>query len=221
MADYDPEMGRRMHQHLLGMNLETPMKQVSEEDLTDSRSQSVLEGAHRIIMEELGLDLSDDSLMDTPRRVAKMYQEELFYGLDYAKFPKATVFKNSAHYDEMLAVTVSINSFCEHHFLPFIGKAHIAYIPSGKFLGLSKFNRIADFFARRPQVQERLTEQISAAFIYLLDTKDVAVVIKAEHFCSTIRGVKDSCGDTISSKLCGKFRDVPELRQEFISLTRS
>lgn len=219
MADYDPELGRKIHHRLLELGLETPFKQVSEKDLSDSRSRSVLEGAHKAIMEELGLDLSDDSLRDTPKRVAKMYQEELFYGLDYGNFPKATTFKNPG-YDEMLAVTVSVNSFCEHHFLPFVGQAHVAYIPDKKFLGLSKFNRIVDFFGRRPQVQERLTEQISAALRFILDTEDVAVVIKAEHMCATIRGVKDSCGDTFSSKLCGRFRSVPELRQEFISLTR-
>lgn len=216
MADYDPTLGQLVHERLVKLNLETPM--VPPPSWDQVKPYNVIEYSQQEIMKDLGLDLSDDSLKDTPSRVAKMYTEELFYGLDYGKFPKTTVFENKAGYDEMLATTVSLNSFCEHHFLPFIGRAHIAYIPGRKFVGLSKFNRIVDFFARRPQVQERLTEQIAACLRLILDTDDVAVVLKAEHYCVKIRGVKDSCGDTVTSKMSGKFFTVPSLRSEFINL---
>jgi GTP cyclohydrolase I len=178
-----------------------------------------IQSSHQSIMDALRLDMCDDSLKDTPKRVSKMYMDELFYGLDYNKFPNATAFQNPG-YDEMLATVCTVQSFCEHHFLPFIGTAHVAYIPGDKFLGLSKFSRIVDFFARRPQVQERLTAQISAALQYILNTKDVAVVIKAEHYCAKIRGIKEPCGETVTSQLRGKFRDVDILRHEFMSLTR-
>lgn len=218
MADIDPELGMRLHEELKRRNLETPMTDYPGLDLEGRGNLMRLSQFNT--MRALGLNLEDDSLAGTPRRVAKMYQEELFYGLDYNNFPKISVFKNKANYDEMLAVSCTVQSSCEHHFLPFIGTAHVAYIPGAKFLGLSKFNRVVDFYSRRPQVQERLTEQISAVFRILLETEDVAVVIKAEHYCVKLRGVKDSCNETITSKLCGKFRDVPELRSEFISLTR-
>lgn len=211
----DPNLGFEIRQRLMDLGIETPITIPS-----GLRAHANIMDAHTTIMEELGLDLNDDSLRDTPSRVAKMYREELFYGLDYNNFPSATVFENKGRYDEMLATNVTVQSFCEHHFLPFIGTAHIAYIPGDKFLGLSKFNRIVDFFARRPQVQERLTVQIAAAFKFLLKTEDVAVVIKAEHYCVKIRGIKDTCGETVSSSLSGRFRTVPELRAEFLALTR-
>lgn len=217
----DPELGKRVHQALLDKGIETPMtkREITLRPLHDSEAVTDMTAAHKAIMEALRLDLRDDSLKDTPTRVAAMYQWELFYGLDYNNFPKASTFKNPG-YDEMLAVNCTVQSFCEHHFLPFIGTAHVAYIPGERFLGLSKFNRIVDFFSRRPQVQERLTEQISCALRLILETDDVAVVIKAEHYCVKIRGVKDTCGETVTSRLTGKFRDVPELRAEFIGLTR-
>ncbi len=201
--------------------LETPMRKMTEENIrANGGLYPTIEGSHSVIMQVLGLDLSDDSLQGTPKRIAKMYIDELMYGLDYDNFPKCTVFENKAKYDEMLAVSnITVQSMCEHHFLPFIGTATVAYIPGAYFLGLSKFNRVVDFFCRRPQVQERLTEQISLAFRTILNTEDVAVVIKADHYCTKLRGAKDN-GTTISSKLSGKFRDVPELRSEFLTLTR-
>ena len=207
--------GAMVHTHLQNLGIETPMSDYKAID-----AKAAIEIAHTDSMIALGLDLMDDSLADTPRRVAKMYKDELFYGLDYDQFPDITVFDNKAKYDEMLATNATVQSFCEHHFLPFIGTATVAYIPGDKFLGLSKFNRIVDFFSRRPQVQERLTVQIAETFKYILSTQDVAVVIKAEHFCVKLRGVKDSCGETVSSALSGKFRTVPELRNEFMALTR-
>jgi GTP cyclohydrolase I len=218
MADHDPILGKTIHEYLKEQNLESPLAPTRKWE--DVLPYDVIAKGQQDIMTELGLDLRDDSLKDTPKRVAKMYTEELFYGLDYNNFPKCTTFENRGQYDELVATTVTVHSFCEHHFLPFIGRAHVAYIPGGRYLGLSKFSRIVDFFSRRPQVQERLTVQISAALRHILDTEDVAVVIQAEHFCATMRGVKDSCGETHTSKLMGRFRTVPELRNEFLALTR-
>jgi GTP cyclohydrolase I len=148
-----------------------------------------------------------------------MWKNELFWGLDYNNFPKATVVENKMRYDEMvLERNITVQSMCEHHLLPILGGAHVAYIPKHKVLGLSKLNRIVDFFCRRPQIQERLTAQIFHTLTYLLETEDVAVCIAAEHLCVKIRGVEDSCSDTVTSQLGGVFksRDMP--RQEFFSL---
>lgn len=218
MSDTDYEYGMRLHEAMVEAKIETPMTNYPVLDLEGRGNMMALSQFNT--MRALGLDLEDDSLMGTPKRVAKMYQEELFYGLDYHNFPKISTFENKAQYDELLAVSCTVQSSCEHHFLPFIGTAHIGYIPGKRILGLSKFNRVVDFYSRRPQVQERLTEQISFAFRKILETDDVAVVIKAEHYCVKLRGVKDSCNETRSSRLTGKFRDVPELRAEFISLTQ-
>lgn len=195
-----------------------------------SPTPTVLDGATRKqlladhfkrILELLGLDLIDDSLRDTPHRVATMYLEEVFYGLNYDNFPRITVVQNNMKYDEMISVKCQVKSFCEHHFVPFIGTAYVAYIPNSHVLGLSKFNRVVDFFSRRPQIQERLTEQISRSLIHILHTDDVAVVIEAEHLCVQLRGVQDECSSTVTSKLSGRFRSVPEARSEFLALTRS
>lgn len=202
---------------LLELGLETPL----DVPLPDFSKQSQIKEHIRQIMIALGLDLRDDSLKETPGRVAKMYCEEVFYGLDYANFPACSTFENKMKVDEMVSGSCSINSFCEHHLVPFIGVAHIAYIPSTKILGLSKFNRVADFFARRPQVQERLTSQIFEALCVILDIENVAVVIKATHYCVHLRGVKDLNSVTTTSKMGGKFMTVPALRNEFLSLTRT
>jgi GTP cyclohydrolase I len=168
----------------------------------------------------MGLNLEDDSLIDTPKRMAKMYINEIFYGLNYDNFPKATKVENKFKYDEMvLERNIVVNSTCEHHLLPIVGSAFVAYIPTKPVVGLSKLNRIVDFFARRPQVQERLTAQISEALKFLLQTEDVAVVIEAEHLCVKTRGVIDPCSDTITSSLSGKFRD-PAMRAEFFALAK-
>lgn len=172
------------------------------------------------IMNYLRLDLSNDSLARTPERVAKMYCEEIFSGLDYDNFPKCTTIENKMKADEMVWTKATITSMCEHHFVPFIGHCHIAYIPRTKILGLSKFNRVANFFASRPQVQERLTLQIHQALLVILETHDVAVTMRCVHYCTHLRGVKDTASETGTSKLTGKFMTVPELRSEFLSLTR-
>lgn len=171
---------------------------------------------HREIMEILGLDLGDDSLSETPERVARMYVDEIFGGLRDETFPKITVVENKMSYDEMLVeINITFNSTCEHHFLPILGKAHVAYLCKGWVLGLSKFNRVVGFFARRPQVQERATVQIQQALSQILRTDDVAVVVDAMHCCVKTRGAGDDGTITRTSKLSGAFQSNPSLRAEF------
>lgn len=169
------------------------------------------------IMEILGLDLSNDSLKDTPKRVAKMYVNELFSGLWEENFPKITVIDNDMKYDQMVvAKQVSVMSLCEHHFVTIDGFATIGYIPGQKVIGLSKLNRIARFFARRPQVQERLTKQIADCLVNVLETENVAVHIVAKHYCLVSRGVEDTASVTVTSDLRGDFKRKPETRSEFL-----
>lgn len=173
----------------------------------------------RDIMEILGLDLTNDSLQDTPKRVAKMYVQELFSGLEEKNFPKITVIENEMLYDQMVMVKdVKVLSLCEHHFATIHGHAHIAYIPSHGVIGLSKINRIAEYFARRPQVQERLTKQIADCLSHILRTEDVAVFIKAKHYCVISRGIQDQNSETITTDLRGAFKRNAETRSEFLSL---
>jgi GTP cyclohydrolase IA len=174
------------------------------------------------IMKVLGLDLSDDSLKDTPKRVAKMYVNEVFGGLDAKNFPKITVIENSMQYDQMVCVQdIEVMSVCEHHFQPIDGFACIAYIPNEKVIGLSKLNRIVEYFAKRPQVQERLTKQVADCLQYILDTEDVAVHINAKHFCVISRGVQDTHSTTTTSDLRGAFKSGPETRAEFLKQCRT
>ena len=157
-------------------------------------------------MDVLGLDLNDDSLKGTPNRVAKMYIDEIFSGLNPANKPKIALFENKYQYNQMLVEkNISFYSNCEHHFVPIIGKAHVAYISSGKVIGLSKLNRIVQYFAKRPQVQERLTNQIANELKLILNTEDVAVIIDAKHLCVSSRGIKDDASATITSHYGGKF----------------
>lgn len=173
------------------------------------------------IMRILGLDLNDDSLKDTPTRVAKMYVNEIFSGLNPENKPSITLFDNSYNYSEMLVErNIKVHSYCEHHFVPILGKAHVGYISNGKVIGLSKINRIVDYFARRPQVQERLTVQIAEELKKILQTEDVAVVINADHMCVTLRGVKDENSSTYTSSFHGKFKE-PQYRKEFLDSINS
>lgn len=207
-----------VHRHLVKLGIETPMDGDYIRHAA-GREHAIEESVHDI-MEILGLDLEDDSLQNTPKRVAKMFTQEMFYGLDYANFPRISLFANKMKVDEMVVGKCSLISCCEHHFVPFIGTAHFAYLPKTKIVGLSKFNRVVDFFARRPQVQERLTAQIVATLQLVLETQDVACVIRAQHMCVHIRGVKDIGSETITSKMGGKFLSKPAARQEFLALTR-
>lgn len=189
--------------------------------LSDEEKIAKISENFKEIMETLGLDLTDDSLKESPRRVAKMYVQELFRGLKPDNFPKMTVIENKMLYDQMVVVRdVKVISLCEHHFVTIHGTAHIAYIPSHGVIGLSKINRIADYFSRRPQVQERLNKQIADALCHILGTEDVAVYIKAKHYCVISRGVEDINSETITTDLRGAFRNNPETRQEFLNSCR-
>ncbi len=189
--------------------------------LSDEEKIAKISEKFKEIMEVLGLDLNNDSLRESPKRVAKMYVQELFSGLNEENFPKITVIENEMLYDQMVMVKdVGILSLCEHHFVTIHGIAHVAYIPSHGVIGLSKINRIADFFSRRPQVQERLTKQIGDCLAYCLKTEDVAVYIKAKHYCVISRGVQDINSETITTDLRGAFRNNPETRAEFLNSCR-
>jgi GTP cyclohydrolase I len=195
----------------------TPTPQV-ENNLTAEDKKTKITALFTEIMETLGLDLTDDSLKDTPHRVAKMYVDEIFYGLETEKFPKITIVENKFDYDHaVIEVNIVTNSHCEHHFVPIIGKTHIAYIPNKKVLGLSKLNRIVDYFAKRPQIQERLTLQIHQALVNILETDNVAVVTDAMHACVKTRGIKDVTSMTRTSKLSGVFIQDNSHRLEFMN----
>jgi GTP cyclohydrolase I len=200
------------------MGVETPSV---PNDLDRKDKISLIETNFKRIMEVLGLDLSDDSLAETPNRVAKMYVNEIFWGLDYEAFPKCTTVDNKMRYDEMVIErNINVQSNCEHHFVIIDGLATVAYIPKDKVLGLSKINRIVEYFSKRPQIQERLTEQVYYALQYILDTDNVAVVINAQHYCVRSRGVEDTGSSTMTSKLGGCFKTDPSVRAEFMSLVK-
>jgi len=194
----------------------TPMV---KNNLSDEEKISIISGHFRQIMETLGLDLEDDSLSETPQRVAKMYVREIFSGLNPTTFPSLTSIENKLGYSEMITVRdISIISVCEHHFVTIDGLATISYIPKDRVIGLSKINRIARFFARRPQVQERLTKQIADCLTQALETEDVAVSIRAKHYCVIQRGVEDATSETVTSDLRGAFREDARTRAEFLSV---
>jgi GTP cyclohydrolase I len=212
----DPELGLRVHEHLVKCGVETPVvsTQYDRKEKIDN-----IEAHFSHIMRILGLDLSDDSLIETPKRVAKMYVNEIFWGLDYEAFPKCTTVENKMKYNEMVVErNINVQSNCEHHFIVIDGKATVAYIPKDKVLGLSKINRIVEYFSKRPQIQERLTEQIYYALQYILGTDDIAVLITAQHFCVKSRGVEDVASSTITSKLGGCFKNDQSARIEFMGL---
>ena len=199
---------------LVELGLETPM---IDNGLSPDEKKARIQAHFVEIMEALGLDLRDDSLMDTPKRIAKMYVQEIFGGLDYANFPKLTVIENKMNVDEMIMVKkIDLSSTCEHHFVTIDGTASVAYIPGDKVIGLSKINRVVRFFAQRPQVQERLTEQVLRALQTLLDTRDVAVRMTAVHYCVKARGVMDANSETTTTALGGAFRTQPATRKEFL-----
>lgn len=199
----------------VGTSVDTPMREDAF-DLTDGQKMAVIEAKFRDIMETIGMDLIDDSLQGTPHRVAKMFIKEIFYGLNPANKPKISVFENKFNYGEMLVEkNINMNSTCEHHFLPIVGKAHVAYISGGEVIGLSKINRIVDYYARRPQVQERLTVQIANELKSILKTEDVAVVIDAKHMCVSSRGIQDESSSTLTAEYSGKFKEKA-VREEFL-----
>jgi GTP cyclohydrolase I len=200
---------------LLSRGLETPM---TSNELSRDQRYSKIRDAFTEIMESLGLDLRDDSLEETPHRIAKMYVDEIFGGLDYAQFPKITLIENKMNVEEMVCVeNIDLTSTCEHHFVTIDGSANVAYIPKDTVIGLSKINRLVRFFSQRPQVQERLTQQVLVAMQTLLGTEDVAVTINAVHYCVKARGVKDGNSSTRTTSLGGVFKSDPASRAEFLS----
>jgi len=199
---------------LIECGLETPM---TENKYSPAERKVKIEAHMRAVLELMSLDLTDDSLIDTPKRIAKMYVDEIFSGLDYANFPKITIIQNKMHFDEMVKVNdITMMSTCEHHLVTIDGLATVAYLPKKNIIGLSKINRIVRFFAQRPQVQERLTQQVLVALQTLLETKDVAVKIDAVHYCVKSRGVMDSSSSTTTTSLGGIFKSNPATRHEFL-----
>jgi GTP cyclohydrolase I len=197
----------------LSTGLDTPMKKDAF-DLSDEEKKYRIAGHFSEIMDILGLDLNDDSLKGTPQRVAKMYVEEIFSGLGPKNKPKVTLFDNKYQYNQILVEkNITLFSNCEHHFVPIIGVAHVAYISSGKVIGLSKLNRIVQYYAKRPQVQERLTNQIADELKKVLDTEDVAVIIDAKHLCVSSRGVEDNSSSTVTTFYGGKFNSPEKISE--------
>ena len=218
MSKENPELGRAVNKHLDSLGINTP--------ITEAVKAEREEKIHKIaslteeMLKVLGLDLTDDSLEETPMRVAKMYVDEIFSGLRYDTFPKCTTVENKfCHGEEfVLEKNITLYSDCEHHLRPIIGQAHIAYIPGEKVLGLSKLNRITQYFAQRPQVQERLNQQIAHAIAYITGSQDVMVVVEAGHTCVSQRGIKDTQSSTVTACCLGKFGEHnSELRKEVMA----
>lgn len=200
---------------LIARGLETPL--LAQQFDRDEKYRRIHQSFTDIVR-TLGLDLDDDSLSETPHRIAKMYVDEIFSGLDYLNFPKITVIENKMRVEEMVKVSdIDLTSTCEHHFVTIDGSAKVAYIPKNKIIGLSKINRIVRFFARRPQVQERLTQQILVALQTLIETEDVAVAINAKHYCVKARGVMDVNSRTQTAALGGLFKAEQRTRSEFLA----
>ena len=199
----------------VGTSIDTPLRDDAFA-MSDADKIAAIEDKFRDIMDLLGLDLQDDSLSGTPHRVAKMYVKEIFGGLNPENHPDVKTFSNLYGYNHMLVErNITLNSTCEHHFLPIVGVAHVAYIPGERVVGLSKLNRIVDHYAKRPQVQERLTRQIAESLRELLGTDDVAVVLDAKHLCVSSRGIQDEGSSTVTSHMGGRFATDESLKREF------
>jgi len=212
----DRELGQKVRSYLIEKGVETPIK---ESRLNETEKVDLIRDNMEVVIDVLGLDREDDSIGGTADRVAKMYVKELCSGLSYNRFPKLTVFDNKMNYSSMIIQKdITFHSLCEHHFVNFNGMAQVAYIPNGNVVGLSKLNRVVDFFARRPQVQERLNEQIFYALEYILGSSDVAVLLEADHYCVKARGCNDQNSSMTTSKLGARFFDVSKLRSEFMTL---
>lgn len=216
----DPDLGLKIQEHLVKCGVQTP---IDFDLLRVENKDKIAKIEHHFteIWKTLGLNLSDDSLGETPKRMAKMWVLETMWGLIPENFPKCTAVDNKMKYDEMVVEkNVGVMSNCEHHGVVIDGVATVGYIPKQKVLGLSKMNRIVEYFSKRPQIQERLTEQIYHALQYILETDDIGVVIDAEHYCVKSRGVEDTGSSTVTSKLGGIFKSDPSVRAEFLALAR-
>jgi len=215
------ELGLQIHKHLVSKGLETPITNRVYGN-NEEKVDEIIPHFSKIMF-ILGLDLTDDSLEDTPKRVAKMYVNEIFWGLDYTKFPKCTTIDNKMDYNNsfVLERNINVQSNCEHHFVVIDGVATVAYIPHAKVLGLSKLNRIVEFFSKRPQVQERLTEQICETISFITGSADVAVYIDAQHYCVKSRGIQDTGSSTVTLSTRGAFaKPDSEVRREFLHIAR-
>ena len=212
----DKKLGYEVRKYLIKKGVETPIVDVK---LGRDEKIDLIRANMRTIIEVLGLDTKDDSISGTAARVGKMYVDELCAGMDYERFPAVTRFDNKMGYNQMvLQKDITFHSMCEHHFVNFHGLAQVAYIPNGNVVGLSKLNRVVNFFARRPQVQERLTEQVFRALQLILGTDNVAVYMECDHFCVKARGVEDVNSSMVTSRLGGAYFDIPEARSEFMSI---
>ncbi len=213
--EFTEEMIEEMGDSHISTSIDTPMVKEAF-DKSEEEKMDIIQAHFKAIMETMGLDLTDDSLKGTPKRVAKMFIKEIFSGLNPANKPSIALFENKYKYNEMLVEkNISFYSNCEHHFVPIIGKAHVAYISNGKVIGLSKLNRLVEYFAKRPQVQERLTVQIAKELQVALGTEDVAIVIDAKHLCVASRGVEDDTSSTITAFYGGKFKEEKR-KEEFL-----
>ena len=222
MEKTDAALGEQVHEHLIKVGLETPMNYEQVQVKNEVKIEKIAKH-FTAIMEDLGLDLTDDSLIDTPNRVAKMYTREIFQGLNYDYFPKCTKIENkmSMNNSFVLERNINVQSNCEHHFVVIDGRATVAYIPRKTILGLSKLNRIVQFFSKRPQVQERLTEQIAETISYITGSPDVAVYIEGVHYCVKSRGIQDVTSSTMTLATRGVFaEEKSELRREFMNSAR-
>jgi len=209
------ERGEEIGENHVGTSATTPLR-ADAFDISDAEKIEKIQESVKDILITLGMDLTDDSLQGTPKRVAKAFVNELFMGLNPANKPKPSTFDNNYNYGEMLVEkNIVVYSTCEHHLLPIIGRAHVAYISNGKVIGLSKMNRIVEYFAKRPQVQERLTMQVVQAMQEALGTQDVACVIDAKHLCVNSRGIKDIESSTVTAEFGGKFKDM-DTKREFL-----
>jgi GTP cyclohydrolase I len=209
------DAAKKVQEALLARGIETPMTTASK--MSSEERKEKIEFHMREILQSIDLDLTDDSLAETPARIAKMYVDEIFSGLDYSQFPKVSMIDNKMGCDEMVRVKdISVTSTCEHHLVTIDGRATVAYLPDNKVVGLSKINRIVRFFAQRPQVQERLTRQILVALQTLLETDNVAVRIEATHYCVKSRGVMDANSETTTTALGGQFKKNAATRAEFL-----
>ena len=219
MSKKDPALGKEIHNLMVSRGIESPFyyEQI-EHDPVDYKIDRIQAGMAEIL-DVLGIDQTNDSVKDTAARVAKMWVKEVMWGMDYSNFPKIMTFENKMKYNEMVTERCVSKSLCSHHLVPILGEAVISYIPADKVIGLSKLNRIVEFFSRRPQEAERMTEQIAATVQYILETPDVAVMVKGTHLCVSWRGVEDENAVTITSHLSGSYRK-PEVRQEFMTIAQ-
>lgn len=222
MTKNNPELGRQIHKHLVMKGVESPILFDKYNSTSAKEKVGIIQPLIQEALETLGFDLTNDSVKDTPKRVAKMWVEEIMTGLDYDNFPKVMTFANTFKTEDMVVErNMKSMSLCSHHLVTIDGKAWVAYIPKDKVIGLSKINRVVDFFSRRPQEAERLALQIYHALEYILGTDDIAVYLQGTHYCVKSRGINDADSDTVTAKMGGRFFSDARARAEFYSIVQS